>query len=142
MVLHFLKISLFQKTHSLFKLIHRAAQLQQTPKYDIFQKGIFWTFSLRYKSGTKRRSNCSRAVFMKSFYFFLKETDHFLSFKAFLKKQNLKSKFPDNLGQNICRILHVFSTTSFHHKWIGTRLLLPESESTNFLTSCWTDLKT
>lgn len=37
----FLEIIEFQKTHLLFKLIFRAAQLQQRHKYDVFQKHYF-----------------------------------------------------------------------------------------------------
>ena len=33
------------KTHSLFKLIFRATQLQQRRKYDIFQKALFCTLA-------------------------------------------------------------------------------------------------
>ena len=40
-ILHFLKILLFQKSHSLFKLTFRATQLQQRPMYDILPKALF-----------------------------------------------------------------------------------------------------
>ena len=40
LILFFLKILVFQKTHSFFKLIFRAMQLQQ-PKHNIFQKALF-----------------------------------------------------------------------------------------------------
>ena len=51
------------------RMILSVTQLQQRPKYDIFQRPIFCI--LKYEFGTKYRSNCSRAVFMKRFYFFL-----------------------------------------------------------------------
>ena len=40
----FLKILVFQKTHSLFKLIFRAMELQQTT-HNIFQKALFCTLA-------------------------------------------------------------------------------------------------
>ena len=33
----------FQKIHSLFKLIFRASELPQRPKFDMFQEALFWT---------------------------------------------------------------------------------------------------
>ena len=41
LVLHFLKILVFEKAHSLFKLSFKANQLQKTPEFDIFQKTLF-----------------------------------------------------------------------------------------------------
>ena len=41
---------------------------------------------------------------MKRFYYFPLRTDHFYGFNAFLTKKKLEGKFPDKLGQNICRI--------------------------------------
>ena len=45
MNLHFLKILEFEKAHSLFKLIFKAAQLQKVPEYDIFQNTLFCTLA-------------------------------------------------------------------------------------------------
>ena len=44
LILYFLKILVFQKTHSLFKLIFRAMQLQR-PKHNILQKTLFCTLA-------------------------------------------------------------------------------------------------
>ena len=43
LILHFVKFLLFKKSHLLFKLIFQATQLQKVPKYDIFQKTLFFT---------------------------------------------------------------------------------------------------
>ena len=37
------------------------------------------------------------------------KTDHYWCFRAFSKKQKLKGKFLDNLGQNICRHFQVLA---------------------------------
>ena len=81
----FLKILVFQKTHLLFKLIFRATQLQQRPIWFI-SKSIILHLNVKYKFGTKRCSGCGRAVFKKSFSFFLLKNYHFCSFNAFSKK--------------------------------------------------------
>ena len=44
-MLHFLKILVFEKAHSLFKLIFKATPLQKVPEYDIFQKALFCTLA-------------------------------------------------------------------------------------------------
>ena len=41
LILHFLKIFVFEKSYSFFKLIFKATQLQKIPEYDIFQKILF-----------------------------------------------------------------------------------------------------
>ena len=38
---HGIDILVFQKTHSIFKLIFRASELQQRPKVDIFEEAQF-----------------------------------------------------------------------------------------------------
>ena len=43
MILHFLKIFVFEKSHALFKFIFKATQLQKIPEYDVFQKILFCT---------------------------------------------------------------------------------------------------
>ena len=43
LIIHFLKFLIFGKSHSLFKLIFKATQLQKKPEYDIFQKTLFFT---------------------------------------------------------------------------------------------------
>ena len=43
LILHLLKILVFEKAHSLFKFILKAAPLQKVPEYDIFQKSLFCT---------------------------------------------------------------------------------------------------
>ena len=70
LILNFLKILVFEKTHLLFKLIFKLTQLQKIPEYDIFRNTNLH-FSVKYEFGTKRRSICSRALFMKRFYFSL-----------------------------------------------------------------------
>ena len=45
LILHFLKFLVFEKSHSLFKLIFKATQLQKIPEYDIFQKTLFCTLA-------------------------------------------------------------------------------------------------
>ena len=45
MILHFLMVLVFEKVHSLLKLIFRATQLQKVPGYDIFQKTLFCTLA-------------------------------------------------------------------------------------------------
>ena len=98
-------------------------------------KNTILHFSIKYELGTKHRSNCSRAVFMKSFYFSLVKADHFLGIQCIFRQVQTKKKFSENLGQNIGRPFSLFSTVSFHHYWRGTRLSL-EIESTSCLTSC------
>ena len=90
-------------------------------------------FSVEYKFGIKSRSDCSRTVFMKLFYFFQVKTNRFQSFRTFSKKEKLKRKFWANLGQNICKLFHILaqflSTTSeteldhYHQKvnvWVAS----------------------
>ena len=69
--------------------------------------------SVRYKFGTKRHSNCSRAVFMKRFYFFILKTDHFWSLHVISKKWTLKRKFSDSLGKCIYRLFQVLAQFIF-----------------------------
>ena len=73
LILHFLKFLIFEKSHWLFKLIFNPTQLQKIPKYDIFQKNTIFHFSVKYEFRTKRCCSCSRAVFMKTFYFSSKD---------------------------------------------------------------------
>ena len=81
--------------------------------YAVTSKNNILHFSVECKFGIKRRSNCSRTVFMKLLYFFRVKTDHFLSFRAFSKQKKLKRKFWANLGQNICRLFHVLAQFLF-----------------------------
>ena len=60
----------------MLKLIFRATVLQERPKFDIFPKALFSTLA--------SSANCSRTVFMKSFYFFLLKNDFFLSLQTIL----------------------------------------------------------
>ena len=53
------------------KLIFRANLSKQRPKIDKFQKQLFSTLALSAKLRLKNSSDCSRAVFMKRFYFLL-----------------------------------------------------------------------
>ena len=39
--MYFLQILVCQRTHSLLELTFRAVELQQSPKFDIFQKALF-----------------------------------------------------------------------------------------------------
>ena len=43
LILHFLKILVFEKAHSLFKLIFKVTPLQKVPEYNIIQKSPFCT---------------------------------------------------------------------------------------------------
>ena len=81
----FSEILEFDKAYLTFKLIFKATQLQKMPEFDIFQKTTFH-FSVKYEFGTKCYSSCSRAVFMKKFYFYLLKTDYFWGYSAFLNK--------------------------------------------------------
>ena len=54
-------ILVFQNTHFLLKLTSTATELQQKPKFDIFQKALFYIFK---KFDAKPCSNCKRAVFI------------------------------------------------------------------------------
>ena len=60
----------------MLKLIFRATVLQERPKFDIFPKALFSTLA--------SSANCSRTIFMKSFYFFLLKNDFFLSLQTIL----------------------------------------------------------
>ena len=42
LILYFLKTLVFEKAHSLFKLIFKVTQLQKMSEYDIFQKARFY----------------------------------------------------------------------------------------------------
>ena len=48
--MHFLQILASQRSHSLLELTFRAVELQQSPKFDIFQKALFCILT----SGTKK----------------------------------------------------------------------------------------
>ena len=85
--------------------------IQKTYQINLIK--LIWHYIIKYKSETKRCYNCSRAVYMKRFYFALLKTDHFWNFNAFLKKQKLKVKFSDNLGQNIWKLSHVLAQFLF-----------------------------
>ena len=63
----------------MLKLIFRATVLQERPKFDIFPKALFSTLA--------SSANCSRTVFMKSFYFFLLKNDFFLSLQTILDER-------------------------------------------------------
>ena len=49
----------------------------------------------------------------RGFIFLLLKTDHFLSYDTFLKKRKLKGKLSENLGQNICTLIHVLTQFLF-----------------------------
>ena len=110
----------------------RATDLWQTPKFDLFQEPLFFYFSVTNIFGTKSRFKCSWSVFAKTFYFLLLGNNYFWSFHAFSKKLKLKRKFSDNHGKIFGWSFSRFSTIFLHHKWIGTRLLSPKNEWTNF----------
>ena len=76
----------------LFKMIFKETQLQKMPEYDIFQKNTILDFSVKYEFGTTRCSSCSRAVFVKWFYFYLLKTDHFLGCNCIVKQVKTKRK--------------------------------------------------
>ena len=46
--------------------------------------------------------------------------------------------FGPKILEKTFRDFFTFSTISFHHEWIGTRLLSLQSEYMSCLTSCWT----
>ena len=60
MNLHFF-ILVFQNTYFLSKLTFTATDLQQKPKFDIFQKALFCMFKM---FDAEPCSNCKRAVFI------------------------------------------------------------------------------
>ena len=45
LIINFLNIIGFKRTHQLFNLIFMITHLQQRPKYDIFQKALFCTLA-------------------------------------------------------------------------------------------------
>ena len=61
------------------------------PEYDIFHKALFCTLASSMNLGLNAFS-FSKEVFMKRFYFYQLNTDHFGGFNAFLNKLNLKGK--------------------------------------------------
>ena len=71
MILHFLKILVFSKTYSFFKLIFRTNQFQQRPKY-IFQKVLFYTSVSRTNSGLKALLIAAGQYLWSGFTFFTK----------------------------------------------------------------------
>ena len=62
------------------------------PEYDIFHKTLLCTLAASMNFGLNPFS-CSKELFMKRFYFYQLNTDHFEGFHAFLKKFNLNGKF-------------------------------------------------
>ena len=49
----------------------------------------------------------------RGFIFLRLKTDYFLRSDTFLKKRKLKGKHSENLGQNICRLIHVLTQFLF-----------------------------
>ena len=85
----------------MLKLIFRATVLQERPKFDIFPKALFSTLA--------SSANCSRTVFMKSFYFFLLKNDFFF-------------KFTNNIGRNNSRLSKILARFSFTISEVELRL--------------------
>ena len=113
--------------------------------FNILSK-IFWRNICKFR--TKSLFNCSRAVFMKSLYFFLLKTD-FLSFYVFSKKLKLWGNFSETLGQNICRLFAISAkfpiTTSetklhFYHQKVDMQKL-PHNLSSEFRQTFQTNFK-
>ena len=134
LILHFLTTLEFQKTYWLFHLIFRDIQLQQRPKYDIFQKVIFCTVCVKYKFETKRCSSCT-VQYLWNVLLFSTKNWSFLKFQCIFKELKIITKLKHS------QICSIFSITSLHHKWNGTRLLSWESEFMSSWTSCRTITK-
>ena len=106
--------TVFQKTHLLFKLIFRETQYQQRPKCDTFQKALFCTLPSSANLELNAVPIAVRQYLWRRFTFFCtKSPTFFWNSRAFLKKQKLKGKFSDILGQNICRIFHILAQSLF-----------------------------
>ena len=72
-------------------------------------KSTILHFSVKYKFGTKRPSNCSRVVIMKRLQFFLLKTYHWESPET-IQKLCLSTKFPN---QKIRWNYDIFHSVSF-----------------------------
>ena len=75
---HFLKILLFENTHSLFTFtIHPLLFTLPKGALIYLSKNTILHSSIKYAFGKKTFSSGSRAVFMESYCFYLLKTDHF-----------------------------------------------------------------
>ena len=138
LILFFLKILVFQKTHSFFKLIFRAMQLQQ-PKHNIFQKALFCALA----SSTKLLLNAvliaaGGQYLWRCFTFFCQNWS-FLEFQCLFKGVKTKRQILRQSWTKHLLTFPGFSTISLHHKWNETGLLSLESKCTSRFTSCWTN---
>ena len=131
LILHFLKILVFEKTHLLSKLIFKGTQLGKNTGKGYLSKNTILHLSVKYDFGSKRCSSCSSAVFIKKFYFCRKKTEHSWGFNAFSNKEKLKRKSQDNLRQNIRRLFNflakfLFTTCEteldYYHQEVSTRV--------------------
>ena len=86
LILHFLKILVFEKTHLLFKLIFKATHLRKNSGIEYLSKNTILHLRVKNELGTKRYSSCCSTVFIKRFYYCWKKTVHFWGFNAFLNK--------------------------------------------------------
>lgn len=118
----FMYFSILKTLLTLQTYIQRKRVVIKTEIWFCLRSGILH-FSVKYKFGTKIRSNWSRSVSMYSFKFFLKKPDPLWNFCEFSKKLKLKRKFSKNYGKKYFWTFSHISTISVQHKWKGTRLL-------------------
>ena len=91
MIWHFLEILVFRKTHLFFKLIFRAIQLQQRPKYDIFQKALLCTLASNTNFGWNAVPIAVGRYIWRDSTFFTKNWS-FLEFQCIFKELKTKRK--------------------------------------------------
>ena len=137
-ILFFLKILVFQKTYSLFKLIFRAMELQQ-PKHNIFQKALFCTLASSRKLVLNAVLIAAAGQYLWRGFTFFCQNWSFLEFQCLFKEVKTKRQIFRQSWKKHLLTFSGFSTISLHHKWNETELLSLESECTSCLTSCWTN---
>ena len=109
-----------------------------------YQKNIFSKQKISYTC-LKKRISCT---YVKKLKCFLSDVSsiclwyfsffHILHFSLFSTTHIffLKATWLLQPGTKHTKTFSLFSTISLHHKWHRTRLLSPQSECTNYLTSC------
>ena len=134
---NFLKIFVFEKPHSLFKLIFKAIQLQKIPEHDIFQKIIFFTWASSMTFGLNTVPVAARQYLWRVLLFCTKNWS-FLGLQCIFKQVKTEKKIFRQSWTKHLETFSLFSTISLHYKWNGTILLSPESECMSCLMSCRT----
>ena len=89
LILYFLKILVFEKTHSLFKLIFKATQWQKIPEYGIFQKALFYILASDMNLGWNAVPVAAEQYLWSGFTFSSK-TWSFLGFQCIFKQVKTK----------------------------------------------------